>query len=513
MLSKFLQYHPDPSKVDFVLRGFTFGFDIGFRGPVLGTRPQNLRSAYTDIAATTTAINKEIQRKHTSGPFVTAPFSNLHCSPLGAVSKPDGTSRLILDLSSPRGSAINEGIVTETSVSYSHFDDAVDLVRMVGTGAFLAKLDIRHAFRICPVLPTQWPLLGFHWQGFYYVDTRLPFGSRTSPFLFNGFADLLCWILVTVGGIALMVHYLDDYFITAYSSSHCARDMDTMCAICNTLGVPLSPEKMVGPSQKLTYLGIEIDTTTMSVQLSDEKLRRLQLKLAEWQAKRTCKKRELLSLIGSLSFACKVIKPGRIFLRRLIELSTTVSSLNHYVTLTAAARADIVWWQEFLPTWNGRARIQPRPIDYRTLHLYTDASNIGLGAVYGERWICARWPPNMLKFHINIKELFAIWAATITWGVEWRDKQIIISTDSEVITKVWTTGSCKEQDIMHIIRALFKFTARHNINLLMKHIPGSTNVNADLLSRLQVHQFQSRNPFAQPTPSLIPTQVWRIWSS
>ena len=62
-----------------------------------------------------------------------------------------------------------------------------------------------------------------------------------------------------------------------------------MCAICSTLGVPLSPEKMVGPSQKLTYLGIEIDTTTMSVQLSDDKLRHLQTKLAAWQVKCSAK--------------------------------------------------------------------------------------------------------------------------------------------------------------------------------------------------------------------------------
>lgn len=151
------------------------------------------------------------------------------------------------------------------------------------------------------------------------------------------------------------------------------------------MGIPLSPEKLVGPSTKLTYLGIEIDTATMTVQLSSDKLQQLQTKLAARNIKRTCKKRDLLSLIGPLSFACKVIKPGRIFLRRLIELSTTVSSLNHYVTIIAEARADILWWQEFLPTWNGRARIQELPLDFRTLQLYTDASNVRLGTCHFRR--------------------------------------------------------------------------------------------------------------------------------
>ena len=232
LLDEFLRSHPDPSKVDFVLRGFQYGFDIGFRGPISITRPKNLRTAYHDVIATTTAINKEVARKHTSGRLLILRFRHsIVPTPRGCLKKPDGSSRLILYLSSPRGSSINEGIITETSVSYSHFDDAVNLVRQVGTGAFLANLDIRHAFRICPVLPTQWPLLGFQWEGFYYVDTRLPFGSRTSPFLFNSFAELLCWILVIVGGIAHMVHYLDDYFLTVATSAQYAREMDTMRAI------------------------------------------------------------------------------------------------------------------------------------------------------------------------------------------------------------------------------------------------------------------------------------------
>ena len=71
------------------------------------------------------AIRKEVLRGHTLGPFVNKPIHNLHISPLGAVAKKDDTYRLIMDLSSPVGSAINEGISKdEFSVSYSTFDQA-----------------------------------------------------------------------------------------------------------------------------------------------------------------------------------------------------------------------------------------------------------------------------------------------------------------------------------------------------------------------------------------------------
>ena len=81
------------------------------------------------------AIQKELIRGHTSGPFAEPPFTQTHCSPIGSVGKPDGSYRLIPDLSSPREEAVNEGIDRqEFSVTYSRFDDAVDIVHALGRG-------------------------------------------------------------------------------------------------------------------------------------------------------------------------------------------------------------------------------------------------------------------------------------------------------------------------------------------------------------------------------------------
>jgi len=77
----------------------------------------------------------------------------------------------------------------------------------------MAKVDIKHAFRLCPVHPADWPLLGYSWLNRFFFDTRLPFGSRSSPFIFNAFADALLWILVNKFGLSELIHYLDDFFI------------------------------------------------------------------------------------------------------------------------------------------------------------------------------------------------------------------------------------------------------------------------------------------------------------
>ena len=231
------------------------------------------------------------------------------------------------------------------------------MVRSLGPGSYMGKLDIQHAFRLCPVRPEDWVHLGYCWFDKYFVVTRLPFGSRSSPFIFNQFAEALLWILVTVFGIPYVIHYLDNFLLCNYSHALCARDMVITQSTFSELGVPLASNKVIGPTQRITYLGIEIDTVGQTIHLPPDKLNELQLLLSGRIDRNKCSKRELLSLIGSLSFASKVVKPGRLFLRRLIDVSTSVFCMHHHITLNREAHADILWWWQFLPTWNGVAMI------------------------------------------------------------------------------------------------------------------------------------------------------------
>ena len=91
------------------------------------------------------------------------------------------------------------------------------------------------------------------------------------------------------------------------------------------LGVPLAPNKLFNLVQVLEFLGIILDTNfLMEARLSNEKVLRLQQLISANLSCKKCTKRELLSLIGSLSFAIKVVVPGHPFFSRLIKLSCTV---------------------------------------------------------------------------------------------------------------------------------------------------------------------------------------------
>ena len=117
--------------------------------------------------------------------------------------------------------------------------------------------------------------------------------------------------------------------------------------MCNELGVPIVEEKLEGPTTCLSSLGI---TNVMQLRLLEEKLQRPLSTVHVWQSKKTYKKRELLSLIGQLRHACRVVRSGCTFLRRMINLSTTASKLHHHIRLNRCFRSDLAWWATFLPS-------------------------------------------------------------------------------------------------------------------------------------------------------------------
>ena len=349
-----------------------------------------------------------------------------------------------MHLSYPEQYSINDGInVEDFPLKYVTVYDAIDLVMILGKGSLMAKLDVKSAFRLCPVRPHDQHLLGMHWNGKFYFDRVLPFGLRSAPYIFNCLAEILEWI-ARQRGVTAILHYLDDFFIAGPpTSTTCQHHLDILLALCEELQVPISPEKLEGPSTTITFLGILLDTNRQEARLPPTKLQELQVKLNEWSSRSYCTKQQLQSLIGSLSFAAKVVRPGHTFLRRMIVLSKTVRSLNHHIHLTPEFRLDLDWWRRFAADWNGTTFfLHPHWTPAPDLELYTDSAGaIGFGAYYQGRWFQGRWTTAQLPLSITYKELFPIAMACHVWGSEWQGKKIMFHCDNTGVVHCIQTGT------------------------------------------------------------------------
>ena len=268
--------------------------------------------------------------------------------------------RLIVDLSAPHNSdkptSLNELINKEEySLSYVKLDDAIQGILDRGQGSWLCKTDIVDAFKQILIHPSLWHLYGVKWNGEYFFYTRLVFGSRSSPNIFDWLSQAICWIAQHNYGIHFMLHLLDDFLTIDPRNATAGRTMALLTLVFNRLCVPIAPHKTVGPTVQLQYLGIILDTERMEARLPDDKLSRIITILDMLKNKHIISKRELLSLLGHLNFASRVIPQGRSFVAYLLSLAASVKQLHHYVRLNKEYLLDIALWRRFLTEWNGVA--------------------------------------------------------------------------------------------------------------------------------------------------------------
>ena len=205
-------------------------------------------------------------------------------------------------------------------------------------------MDVKEAFRLVPVHPSDRLLLGMVWKGDLYIDKVLPFGLRTAPLLFTALVDALEWV-IRKRGVNWVFHYVDDFiFVGSPTSSQCSVAMAAAMQVCTELGIPIESEKNEGPATTLSVLVIKFDTEDLILCLPNTKLTLLRQQVQTWQGRKCCTKRELLSLIGSLQHATSVVKPGHAFVGRMIDLSTTRKHPEAKIHLSWEFRSDLEWW-------------------------------------------------------------------------------------------------------------------------------------------------------------------------
>ena len=373
--SFWLRSHPDRNFAKSLSGILLSGTKIGYCGPPIQHRNMNHQSARSAPDILTADLHKQLlhDRLTQVDPQAEAQFV---CSPLGLVPKHDGGWRRIHDLSFPHGHSVNDGIPQDWgALEYATYDDAVDAILSTGPGALFVKRDLKDAFRHIPVATSDQWLLGFHCDGRYWIERYLPFGLRTAPFLFDLFAKALNWILIAVLCWCIVLHYLDDFFAILPPHANANAYADQFDHVCSDLGLTVNHSKdAMGTTAD--FLGIEFDSTLMQARLPPDKLIRARKTAKDLQNKAYISHHELESAVGFLSFAAKVVIPGRAFLRRLFDALRTPKALHR---ITPAMKDDLQWWQAYLDEWDGLkllVHLDSRP----TFHIWTDASGrLGMG--------------------------------------------------------------------------------------------------------------------------------------
>ena len=477
----------DPDR-EFILNGVQHGFHLlPPDSIVVHAFTQNNKSALRpgskdQIEA---QLVKGLQQDH----FAVADQSQMPIiiNALGAVPKKDSDKvRMIMDCSRPPSMNANSYIDLE-HYKYVTVDDAANLCQ---PGCWLAKVDLKNAYRSVGTHPDSWRVTGMSWcfngskVPTYLYDKRLPFGARASPMIFHRLTQAACRMMANKGYTVLA--YLDDFLIIEPTQLRCRAAFDMLVTLLESLGFTINWTKVVYPAQRLTFLGVEIDTVKCELRLPDDRVAELLSLCKETNLKRKCSKLHLQRLLGKLNWAARVVRGGRIFLRRLITLANSVKRPHHRVYLNLDARADLLWWTSLLPAHNCKT-LFPSAIPEFPTPVLTDASTSGGGCVWDTDWMYVNWAldhPALYPLHINYKETFTIVLAACRWAPFWSGYRVIVKSDSQVAAAILNKGSSRCPMIMAWIRYLFWLKEYFSFSLFVEHIPGSINILADSVSRL-----------------------------
>ncbi len=325
-------------------------------------------------------------------------------------------------------------------------DQVSDCIFNLGRGILMAKVDIKSAYRIVPVHPEDRYLLGVQWNDQVVVDKVLPFGLRSAPLIFTAIAQ---WIMEK-NNVCNIFHYLDDFITlgppgsTTCQENHCQKLRKHRC--------PLELSKSEGPTARLTFLGMELDTNKLEIRLPAAKLDRLKLLLKKWELK---KAGDLLSLIGYLQHTAKAVRQGHSFVRRLINASTTVHQL---LRLNVAACSDIKWWSIFA------SQLVRGSKDHPVFTVTSDASGTwGCGAYEAELWFQLQWPTSMDDCHLSVNPV------VIAAGERWVGQSVRFQS---AVVALLNSGSSRDEALMYLMRCLVFITAKFNFTVSVSHIRG-----------------------------------------
>ncbi len=139
------------------------------------------------------------------------------------------------------------------------------LFKVLAPICYLAKSDIKAAFRIVSLHPSQYHLMGFKWRGLYYYDSSCK--------IFEAILSAILYILQHHFNIKDVVKVLDDFLFLTIKKEQCHLYLKTFLKLCRILGIPVAMENTSEePLQRLVFLGILLDTIMILTQLPINKL-------------------------------------------------------------------------------------------------------------------------------------------------------------------------------------------------------------------------------------------------
>ena len=405
-----------------VLSDIRYGATLGCRGEArLPSRSKNSPSAHEFGAQVTDAIADWIVKGFAHGPVSPRDLpSSAKVAGMMCRLKPNGSVRIIQNLSSPKGRSVNDGIdKKEFPALMSSTKLFLVVINKGGRGALMVKIDWSDAYKHIPVCVGDLNLQWFQWLGMYFCELDLIFGGVSSVGIYDRAAKVVNSVVQKLAGMPadLVCQHLDDTCAAAPADSGLAERFDeTYQWVAKKIGVKLAPrddpEKSFGPSTEGVVLGVRYNTKDWTWAIPDDRLSTILNLLLDILDMEWVPSAAMETLVGKIVHVKPLIPGGKF---HMSELQRAIGDIRRedtrqkeagisspfFVEMTDMMRAQLMYWRVLLPTCSGRVPIPNLNVGVApwTLEFYSDAAGgsldkkgQGMGAMGPSWWAYMAWP-------------------------------------------------------------------------------------------------------------------------
>ena len=449
------------------------GYRILFsRGLPLSDQPLPMPS-YSPSSIRGKALEKEFLDLLHKGAIEQAPHTPGFYSRLFVVQKDSGSWRPVIDLST-----LNTFIVSQRF----HMETPQSVQRSIRQGDWMISLDLQDAYLQVPIHPESRRYLRFTMGGVPYQFRVLCFGLTTAPQVFTRLMAPISAILHRYG--IRILRYLDDWLILAESRTTCIQARDRLLHLYEELGLQVNHGKSsLVPSQDMTYPGMQILSVRFIAKPTETRVVNLLYIIEEFLSSPSPPAALWRRLLGHLSSLTLLVKGGMLRMRSLqLRLRSKWNFRDDYLRIPwdPLCQEDLLWWSWAIQQREGVDLSLPVP----DLSFYSDASDVGWGAIMGEQQVSGVWTPSQKQVSINLREMMAVQNGLLGFSQFLRGKTIALFCDNvTTVAYLRRSGGTRSKVLFLKAREILLWVESMQITILPQFIQGSLNTRADLLSR------------------------------
>ena len=275
--------------------------------------------------------------------------------PIQVAEPPGRKKRIVIDASRQLNPYLDFGKIS--------MDHLAKIVPEMPQGCWFATLDLKSGYYHLKVAEEHQKLLGIQWT---YADGRVKTWQWRVSFL--GIASLVWKFTKMLIPNKVYLHlkgipnfcFVDDLIVLGRTEEECLSNLATAKWSLEQAGWCINEEKIMLPTRRGVFLGLELDSKTRSIDIPEKKLKTIHAKIDLTVVKGSAKARDLASVYGSLVSVLMATGPQILLLCRQgfrslgrvknWEISLNISNLHEELRFLRKKLGQVRWIS------NGKAR-------------------------------------------------------------------------------------------------------------------------------------------------------------